>query len=160
MRIFISILCTLVVLSSDLAIAADPTYPGFQCMPSPSGGTDPDISYSVSSLWNTHPTYPRPVYCPVLRQNVMNTNGVDSAFVRVYDASPDYGFSCTLYAYSTTGAVLESESAITGTAFTGATTLYFEGLSSSSVGGHFGIYCSVPPGYSRIYSYRVKEFEQ
>lgn len=93
-------------------------------------------------------------------QNVMNTNGVDSAFVRVYDASPDYGFSCTLYAYSTTGAVLESESAITGTAFTGATTLYFEGLSSSSVGGHFGIYCSVPPGYSRIYSYRVKEFEQ
>jgi hypothetical protein len=94
--------------------------------------------------------------CPIIRDNIFNTNGIKAVFVRASDDQTDMGnISCTLLAESMHGHSFEWNTAeVQG---------YWEGslrldLDTSYWGGYYHLYCSFP-FETEFHGYRVIEYD-
>jgi len=96
------------------------------------------------------------VVCPIVRDNVLNTNGTRSVVMRV-QSSGGATLTCTLESYGvfgTFGTALESNS---GSTTSNTPAFFVLDVDVSSRGGFYALFCDLPPGGSVI-SYRVNEF--
>lgn len=94
------------------------------------------------------------VTCPVIRQQLFSTNGVQQAYVTV-KSNGSGTLSCTLvnlssldYAYSATASTTSAT----------VTSLNVK-LTQSNSSGHYAISCALPPN-GRVSNYWIKEYEQ
>ena len=108
------------------------------------------INHYAAFLHNTANGYVR-VTCPIVRDNTNNSNGTWS--VNVYGFNPGGNYACSLYSYSTHGALQQVNSA--GAAAAGNITLSLD-VNNSSFNGFYTLYCNLP-GNARLYSYRWAE---
>ena len=108
------------------------------------------LNHYTWGLYNTANGYVR-VSCPIVRDNTSNGNGTWSA--NVYGFNPGGNFACSLYSYSTHGALQQVASA--NTAAAGNITLSLD-VNNSSFNGFYTIYCNLPAN-ARLYSYRWAE---
>lgn len=126
-------------------------YPGANCQPH--AGVAADNINTFTDLIRNGDAATRFVICPIVRDRVKNTNGVKAARVRVRSDGVNT-LTCGLDAWSPFGVLTESNSDST----TSATAVNLDlDIDSSTKGGHYVIFCSLPPG-TDVFSYRVVEF--
>lgn len=154
-----TLLCTAAMVTASLlpgyVHASDrKNFPGTMCKPYNSSSNN--YAYSSSGIRNTSSSSSLSVYCPVVRDNTLNTNGIDWAKVS-YSQSPstNYRLSCTLYSKTSTGRTVDSHYKSLTHYETGYGALYFD-LDESARYGNFNVYCRVPP-YSMINGIHVVE---
>lgn len=137
---------------SSVAQAGWQHYGGAQCQPAqPTDGTHMLTSTSGIANAGTQTIY---VTCPVVRQRLFSTNGVQQAYA-VVKSNGTNTLSCTFanlnnlsYAYSKTA----------GTSSANVTSLDVR-ITQSNPSGHYAISCAVPPG-GRIIHYWINEYDQ
>lgn len=95
----------------------------------------------------------RAVTCPILRDNVLNTDGTRNVRVRINNP-PGQRFSCTLYSIDPLFNSTANNSASTTTP--GKQELSLD-VNTSQRTGYYVVDCSVPSG-GFIYNYLVQEF--
>lgn len=148
-------------LAIDPSVAIDPiivlpeffdnkTMPGNACQ-AMYGSQSNGLNHYAPFLHNTANDNLR-VTCPIVRDNTSNGNGTWSANVYGWNP-PGANFFCSLYSYSTHGALQQVALANTGVA--GNITLSLD-VNNSAFNGFYTIYCSLP-GNARLYSYRWAE---
>ncbi len=95
------------------------------------------------------------ITCPILRDNVLNTNGTSNVRVRVNNPQGQR-FSCTLYSIDRLFNSTANNSASTTTP--GKQELNLD-VDTSQATGYYTMDCAVPPG-GFVYNYVVQEFRQ
>lgn len=121
------------------------TYPGTACDTQTLEDPDPDIVETD---------------CPIVRDNIANTNGTKEAWVRVFN---DGGVvRCTLSSLSAYGALIASKTA--STTATGNQFLNVD-VNASANSGFYNLFCMLPclagsdfACNTRVVSYRINEF--
>lgn len=100
------------------------------------------------------------IECPIVRDNIANTNGTKEAWVRV--ASHNGGvFRCTLFSQSASGAIIASKTA--STTATGNQVLNVD-VNASANSGFYNLFCELPclqPDFgcdTGVVSYRINEY--
>ena len=112
------------------------------------------IETSVIGIRNTS-NAPVSVVCPLARDNPFNLNGTN--LVRPYifrSASATTAFSCTLNSRDNKGGLVSSNNQIFNG--TGESSLNLD-VNTSTAGGYYVVFCSVPGGFSGIRGIYVEE---
>ena len=145
---------TLLVLTLGLqstAYAADAKeYPGAACNP----WTTEDDNKDWTRLNNKFTSFSNiSVWCPIVRDNATNRNGIDYAFIRIYRKPGNRSPGCGFYNYKKFGQRGKSEvysNFPEGWSFRKYT------LNSSFTRGSYGFFCDLRNGDS-VGSYKVSE---
>jgi hypothetical protein len=138
--------------SSSLALANDvKLYSGSSCHSG--GGETYDNTYGSVDDSGTF-------YCPIIRDNTTNTNGLADVDVYVHNAVADgvnSGLSCTVLSFTNYGSLNDYNYVFAMNA--GDRTLDFNTTVSVSVNGSgsYTMICNLSDG-DRLYGYRVDEF--
>lgn len=149
------------VLVTGAAVASDyKTYPGGMCLTT-------SITHVTTHNWarlsdGTMENSETAEYylCPVVRDTVTETGGINSWSVFVYDGDSSLSFSCSYQSSVSDGTYVLSTSDTTGSAsFTGADQLTKSNQTTSVNWGFDYIYCLVPDN-SYIRSYYVSERDE
>jgi hypothetical protein len=138
------------VFYSGVAIARDAkVYPGNSCIAT--GAYAEEAEGFVNGLWNRG-THDLLVKCPVVRDNVTNTTGTDSAMISVESNGTDI-LECRLWVHDKDGNFVTSQADSTTN---NAPTVLDIDVNLSEVNANYSISCNLPPT-SWIYSYRIVE---
>lgn len=148
-------LATVAVLAPTPAKALDgKTYPGAMCQPGELNSPS-DIDYT----WEGHaknvlPANSLGVVCPIVRENVSSTLGINLAYVRVSKTNST-GVVCELRSrnpWSTAG-YMQTQWNFEGA---GIRTITFNGPANGYHTGYYVLSCHLPPGH-KLLSYRIDE---
>jgi len=137
------------ILAAPDAVATDrKNFHGTTCQPySASNGSY--LNYA-SGIYNSSGNSYLYVTCPLVRDNVMSSNGISSASVTVSQSpSTNYRFTCTLYSKNLYGNTVDYSSRTLSHYETGYRRVYFDLDESTIRTGTYVLYCRIPP-YSRI----------
>lgn len=150
--VFLSTALAVALASASAAHAADAkVYPSDACQ-ALDGREDGALTHYASVLRNES-TSSKNVTCPIVRDNIGNTNGVVDADVRV-QSTAGASLRCDLYSYSALGDLVAYDSVITTSQNVNVLPL---DIDVSTQGGTYSIACSLPPE-GRIYGYSVNEY--
>jgi hypothetical protein len=91
--------------------------------------------------------------CPVVRDNVTNTNGTSAFKMRVSSNGFD-ALECTLYSLDMDGNIVDLNSDATTSDIPVSLDL---DVATSVANGYYAVTCDVPP-FGRVYGYKLKEY--
>jgi hypothetical protein len=130
-------------------------YPGSLCQQWGSAGGD--ICAADGGSIDNYSSYALTVSCPIIRDNTKNTNGMPDIWIYVYrDSSTTTPLTCSFVNDDVdTGTKAYEYSAKTSVA--GNTKLAIS-VPASIADGSYNVRC-VLPGRSKVYAYRVTEYE-
>lgn len=127
------------------------TYPGIACEAQAVTEIDQfsNIAFDMVNADNGK----RTVVCPIVRDNIQNTDGTYGAYVNVNNPA-NRTTECTLYSYDKFGSLIDSNDSSESDA--GDHTIVLD-VDVSAEGGFYGITCTLPL-YAVVRSYEVREF--
>jgi hypothetical protein len=138
------------VFTSSAALAIDAkVYPGNSCIAT--GDFAAEAEGYVNGLWNTG-THDLFVKCLVVRENITNTTGTESAKISVASNGTDL-LQCGLWVHDHEGNFVANHFDSTTSA---TVTILDVDVNSSVANANYSISCNLPPG-AWIYSYKIKE---
>jgi hypothetical protein len=156
----LTVICsTVVLLFTAAAVTAKPpkpdydgkSWPGNECQPY-YGSASADFVFAAWGLYNYSTNY-NYATCPVMRDDIINTDGTFAFTVNVYNHGGT--LTCWLYSYDKYQNMIQSDSVSTSSF--GNQQLYLD-TSSSPAYGKYGLLCDLPP-FSKIYTYHLYERE-
>jgi hypothetical protein len=138
------------VFFSSVALAqTERIYPGNTCIAT--GAYAEEAEGYVNGLWNRG-THDLNVKCPVVRTNITNTTGTNSAKISVESNGTDF-LECRLWVHDKDGVFVDSHADSTTN---NAPTVLDIDVNLSQTGANYSISCNLPPS-GWIYSYKIVE---
>jgi hypothetical protein len=135
------------------------SFTGIMCQPGEDTRPD-DLFYSFGSVmsyyWQTPGTPAVTVYCPIVRDDVIGTDGI-GVEVTVFDGDTNSDVSCMLHAVDEAGGSVANATAST-TGIPGFDTLGLSVDVSAAYGGYY-FACDIPGFNSKLISYRIYEHQ-
>lgn len=142
--------------TAPAAFADEKVYPGAQCRPYYSFAEGTNNADNVA-IWNKNPLEGDGLYvvCPIVRDNISNTNGTRSARIAIYNTRVFRGdVGCTLWSSDRFGQGIDAKAVYAK--YKGYEELEVD-VNTSVLGGTYALTCYLPPE-SAILSYRVDEY--
>jgi len=153
-RILILVLCVLALASSP--VPDFKVYSPGMCHPVPVSWTfTPNTQLAVrwigsslgAELGTASPSYALTAHCPIVRDDVSNTDGLSNITVYAYDGSTSGQVTCSVLSASPDGVQTFSTASLsTGVAFVGTSSValnFTTTMNHSWNGGHYDVLCTM-----------------